>query len=209
MEALKANIGVFIETLTTGQSPIRDWRGKVVAYRDIKVDGKKWFEDRPFVRNDPAKLKAQLAELHPEGGGDEPESLLDALFVVAGMEADAAGAQNPADNKWRFRRDAARVVIVFTDATYHAKMSVPGAEGGGVRDVANQIMAQKIILIVYAPDHDCYDELSQIDRSEWEAIPGPNYVEGLANYTSDTANFQKALVALAKSVSKSAEVPLL
>jgi hypothetical protein len=209
MEALKNNIGVFVDQLTGGQTPIRDWRGKAVGYRDVKSDGAAWFQDNPFVRNDAAALKAQLAALSPEGGGDEPESLLDALYVVANMESAAAGDASPDPRKWRFRRDATRVVIVFTDATYHREMSVSGAEGGGVKDVANQIMAQKIFLILYAPDDECYDELAQIDRADWQPIPGPNFVEGLMSYTGNTANFQKAMLALAKTVSASAEVPLL
>ena len=90
-------------------------------------------------------------------------------------------------------------MIVFTDATYHREMSVSGAEGGGVKDVANQIMAQKIVLILYAPDHECYDELSQIDRADWQPISGPDFVQGLATYTGNAANFQKAMMALAKT----------
>ena len=38
MDALKSNINVFLDELTGIQSPIRDWRGKVVTYRDQQVD---------------------------------------------------------------------------------------------------------------------------------------------------------------------------
>jgi hypothetical protein len=208
MEALKANIAVFIDQLSEGQTPIRDWRGKAIAYRDVKSDGSSWFENNPFVRNDAAALKAQLASLTPEGGGDEPESLLDALYVVATMEAAAAGEKDPDPLMWRHRRDAARVVVVFTDATYHREMSVSGAEGGSVRDVMNQLIAQKIVLLLYAPDHECYDELAQTPKSDWMPIQGPDFVQGLADYTGDHANFQKVMIALAKSMSKTAEAPL-
>ena len=212
MDALKENIGVFIDALNEGhqgQSPVRDWRGKVVAYRDTRYDGSDWLEVNPFVQNDADALKAQLASLVPHGGGDEPESLLDALYVVASMEQTPAGAEECEEDKWRHRREAARVVIVFTDATYHPEMTVAGAEGGMVQDVAHQLMANRIMLNVYAPDHACYDELSQIDKCEWEPIPGPDFVAGLAEYTSNQDSFQKALMALAKSVSKSTEIELL
>lgn len=203
MEALKSNLGVFIEHLSGGQTPLRDWRGKVVAYRDVEADGSRWFEDNPFVRKDGAALREQLAGLEPEGGGDEPESLLDALYLVANMESDTKGEPNPDPNKWRYRSDAARVVIVFTDATYHPVMVAAGIEGGSVTDVINRVMAQKLTVVLFAPDHNCYLPLSEIDRSQWYPIPGPDFVEGLAAYSGDREKFKKVLEALAKTVTQS------
>ena len=86
IDALRTNIEAFIDSLSKGEAnnapPIRDWRGKVVGYRDVEAaqsEGIPWIVDAPFVR-DTNELKAQLAALKAEGGGDEPESLLDALF---------------------------------------------------------------------------------------------------------------------------------
>ena len=49
IEALKNNIATFIETLTTqdpqNPSPVRDWRARVVGYRDVNCDSE------PFVDN--------------------------------------------------------------------------------------------------------------------------------------------------------------
>ena len=93
IDALRKNIEAFIDSLSQGDAnnaaPVRDWRGKVVGYRDIEaaeVEGLPWIVDNPFVR-DAGTLKAQLATLQAGGGGDEPESLLDALYKVASMEA--------------------------------------------------------------------------------------------------------------------------
>ena len=208
MAALKANIEVFVDELTSAQSPVRNWRGKVVTYRDVEVDGSRWYDDNPFVDN-VAGLKAQLAPLEPFGGGDEPESLLDALHKLCKMEQNDKSSQSIDPAKWRYRSQAARVVIVFTDATYKSPMSYPDGKGGTVDDVIATIASNKIILILYAPDHECYDALDQVDKGEWEPIPGPDFVAGLAEYTGNTANFQKALLALAKSVSKSVETPTL
>ena len=85
IDALRKKINAFVDSLRSGDAnnapPMRDWRGKVVGYRDILVaesEGKEWLEDHPFVR-DTAALQAQLAGLRARGGDDEPESLLNAL----------------------------------------------------------------------------------------------------------------------------------
>ena len=79
IDALRTNIEAFINSLSRGEAnnapPIRDWRGKVVGYRDVEAaqsEGLEWIIDAPFVR-DVGELKAQLGDLKAEGGGDEPE----------------------------------------------------------------------------------------------------------------------------------------
>ena len=123
------------------------------------------------------------------------------------MEATPKGAQSEDAGKWRYRSEAARVVVVFTDASFKETMSVPEAKGGSLQDVANVVMANRIILSLFAPNFEGYDRLSQIDKSEWEAIsyPGLNPQEALVQFTTDSVNFKNTLRQLAASVSKSAE----
>jgi hypothetical protein len=213
IDALRKNIEAFVDSLKSGDAnnaaPVRDWRGKVVGYRDIESapsEGLEWYEDNPFVR-DTAALKAQLAGLQAQGGGDEPESLLDALYKVATMEASTKDTQSEDANKWRYRSDAARVVVVFTDASFRETMSIPEAKGGALQDVANVVMANRIILSLFAPNFEGYDRLSQIDKSEWEVVEyeGLNAQEALQKFTADPANFRTTLKQLAASVSRSAE----
>ena len=213
IDALRKNIEAFVDTLSSGgannAAPVRDWRGKVVGYRDIEAaasEGLEWIEDHPFVR-DTSALKAQLASLKAQGGGDEPESLLDALYTVAKMEATPKGAQSEDPNKWRYRSDAARVVVVFTDASFKETLSIPEAKGGSLQDVANVVMANRIILSLFAPNFEGYDRLSQIDKSEWEVVEyeGLNAQQALQKFTGDPANFRTTLKQLAASVSRSAE----
>ena len=213
IDALRTNIEAFIDSLSKGEGnnapPVRDWRGKVVGYRDIEAansEGLSWIVENPFVR-DAAALKAQLAELRAEGGGDEPESLLDALFKTASMEASPKGAQSEDPQKWRYRSDAARVVVVFTDASFKETMSLQEAKGGSLQDVANIVMANRIILSLFAPNFEGYDRLSQIDKSEWEVVEyeGLTPQEALKKFTSDPVNFRTTLKQLAASVSRSAE----
>jgi hypothetical protein len=213
IDALRRNIEAFVDSLSAGgannAAPVRDWRGKVVGYRDIEAassEGVEWIEDHPFVR-DTAALKAQLASLKAQGGGDEPESLLDALYKVATTEATPKGSQSEDPNKWRYRSDAARVVVVFTDASFKETLSIPEAKGGSLQDVANVVMANRIILSLFAPNFEGYDRLSQIDKSEWEVVEyeGLNAQEALQKFTGDPANFRTTLKQLAASVSRSAE----
>ncbi len=209
IDALRRNIEVFIDSLSgvdaNNAAPVKDWRAKVVGFRDAEHD-RDWFQDHPFVR-DAVALKAQLGSLRAEGGGDEPESLLDALYKLSTMEATPKGAQSEEATRWRYRSDAARVVIVFTDATFRETMSIPEAKGGALQDVANVVMANRIILSIFAPNFEVYDRLSQIDKSEWEVVEyeGLTPQQALQKYTSDQANFRNTLKQLAASVSKSAE----
>ena len=213
IDALRKNIEAFIDSLSHGDgnnvAPVRDWRGKVVGYRDIEAaesEGLPWIVDNEFVR-DVGALKSQLAQLKAEGGGDEPESLLDTLYQVASMQASPKGSQTEDPQKWRYRSDAARVVIVFTDAPFKETMSLPEAKGGSLQDVANLIMANRIILSLFAPNFEGYDRLSQIDKSEWEVVEaeGLSPQEALQQFTSDPVNFKTTLKQLAASVSRSAE----
>jgi hypothetical protein len=213
IDALRKNIEAFVDSLSSGgannAAPVRDWRGRVVGYRDIEAaasEGLEWIEDHPFVR-DTSALKAQLASLTAQGGGDEPESLLDALYKVATTEAIPKGSQSEDPNKWRYRSDAARVVVVFTDASFKETLSIPEAKGGSLQDVANVVMANRIILSLFAPNFEGYDRLSQIDKSEWEVVEyeGLSPQEALQKFTADPVNFRTTLKQLAASVSRSAE----
>jgi hypothetical protein len=212
IDALKTNIEMFINHLQATDANnsciVKDWRGKVIGYRDFVVD-KEPFIDNPFVR-DAAILKRQLAALKADGGGDEPESLLDAIYRVANMGSTAKGEQDD-PNKWRYRSDAARVVIIFTDAPYHPSMSLPEAKGGNLQDVINTCHENRIILSIFAPDMPCYDDLSSIDKAEYEPVGSADDdpQDALAQFTADEKNFRATLEALAKSVSKSASTPSL
>ncbi|WP_260596610.1 vWA domain-containing protein [Sphingomonas endolithica] len=213
IDALRQNIEAFVDSLSRGDAnntaPVKDWRAKVVGYRDFESaesEGLPWMIDNSFVR-ETAELKAQLAALEANGGGDEPESLLDTLYKVATMEATAKGAQTVEATKWRYRSDAARVVVVFTDASFKETMGIPEAKGGSLQDVANVVMANRIILSVFAPNFEGYDRLSQIDKSEWEVVEfdGLTAQEALQKFTADPVNFRNTLKQLAASVSRSAE----
>jgi len=205
IDQLKTNIETFIDTLTgkdaNNATPVKDWRARVIGFRDFTVDAQPWIEN-PFVR-DPAALKGQLAALVADGGGDEPESLIDALYKVA--STPAAPAEGPEDaGMWRARYSASRAVVVFTDATYKPTMSIPEAVGGTVADLSNKCAENGIVVCLFAPDFPIYGTITDIPRLEYFAIPlppGANPQQALAAFTTDQANFQETLKQLARTVS--------
>ena len=141
-----------------------------------------------------------------EGGGDEPESLLEALYRMATMDETAKGAPL-LPTHWRPREEALRAVIVFTDATFKTK---PVEPAGATMDdiIRNHLKGKKILLQVYAPEFpgfDGYDQLAQLPHSEWYKVTeagGATPQEALVKYTSDQAKFKDVLAQLGRTISK-------
>ena len=215
IEALKSNIKAFVRTMTERGGPndegplVKDFRIKIVGYRDAVCDPN-WFVEHPFTSSvDDAILN--IGSLTAEGGGDEPESLLDALHKVCSMsETDGGEPHEP--GKWRFRYAATRVVIIFTDATFHPTMSYPEGHGGGVSDVENLAVTKNVIIEFFAPDLDCFAEIQAINLCNGHCIAfdsskANGAATALEGFTRDKANFSRVMKALAKSVTTSSYVP--
>lgn len=212
IDALKHNIEVMVDSMINpgpnADSVVSDWRIKVAGYRDYSDDVQNWWVDFPFTRN-VDEVKANLAKLEAKGGGDEPEGLLDALWMLARMPVTERGQED--GNSWRYRSDAARVVVVFTDASCHMTPLIPEAGGAGFEDVAREVMAAKLRISLFAPEADCYTQyLSQLDALEYETIGSlSDAPEMMVEFTSDPENFKSTLRALAKSISVSSVTPTL
>ncbi len=212
LSALKTNIGTLVDCMVNpganAEAVVKDWRIKVCGYRDALADGSAWWEEHPFT-NDVGQVRADLSSLEPKGGGDEPEALLDALWKIAKLPA--AGKGESADGgTWRHHHDAARCVIVFTDASCH--MTTHSAEAGGAswEDVAREAMAARLRISLYAPETDCYQTISGIDKCEWEQVGTlSDAQEKMEEFSRDTANFRKTMEQLAKSISVSSTTPTL
>lgn len=208
IDSLKNNLNTFIDALTTptpnGGVPVKDWRAKVMGFRDYEDDGAaNWLEDNPFV-SDVTALKSQLSGLEAKGGGDEPECLLDALYLAATMPQTGQGAESE-PWKWRYLRSAARVVIVFTDAPYKERMCLPDSGAGTLEELQPLCAANRIQLSIFAPDLPCYEILSHFNCSEFNPTNG----EGLEELVSDPGTFQCILRQLAATVSVSSAPQIL
>jgi len=229
IDAVKSSVSIFIDGLSSKDAndgaPIKDWRIKVCGYRDQKVSATDWFVDNPFVRDVPS-VQAQISgsNLQASGGGDEPESLLDALYKLGNMED--TGIQDTEDPfKWRARGTSARTIIFFTDASFNQPMSLPEASGGGIEDVQTLLMKNRIILCGFCPEWEGYLSLGSLDGclitfvarvSDAPALAGLGKageegraaqrvaVEALRSKAGDPAAFAKIMEQLAKTIQKSA-----
>ena len=231
IDAVKGSVATFIGSLSStdanNEAPIKDWRMKIVGYRDHQVSESNWFVDNPFVR-DVTAVQAQLsaANMQASGGGDEPESLLDSLYKIANMgEAGVQDGDEP--GKWRARGSSARAVIFFTDATFKTPMTIPEAPGAGVGDVITALTGNKIIVCGFCPEWSGSEELGSLDRAQISYVatladtpalaglgkPGDEgraamaaSVNALKAKASDGAAFIKIMEQLAKTIVKSVAV---
>jgi hypothetical protein len=135
--------------------------------------------------------------------------MLDGLWKLAKMPATAESAEAEANN-WRHHHDAARCVIIFTDASSHMVTALPEDKGVSFEDVAREVMSARLRLSIYCPEADCYQTISGIDKCEIEFIGSlSDAPEKMKEFSQNTENFKKTMQQLAKSISVSATVPLL
>ena len=218
IDGLKVNIKAFFDSLTRDEAnevPIRDWRAKIVGYRDFSYDKERWLENNPW-RRDVEVLYSDIDSLKAKGGGDEPESLLDALLVI--LNAGELTAQDNEDaDKWRPRHTAARAIVVFTDASYHQVVANPQYCGAQVPDVRTKIQESRVILTVVTPGvsadknvnlEDPYAELCAADKAEYIALADKDSGEPITFEQMNKSRelFKSFLEKLAKTLSKSVEV---
>ena len=203
LAALKTNLANFTQTIGDNlkggvNDPVitLDARYKVCGYRDQSCDGDKWFIDFPFVRNiDEVKTHMNHADMTHCGGGDEPESLLDALYKVGMMPL--SGIQEPEDpNKWR--RGVRHCILIFTDATFK-NATLPEIAGFGVQDIYNKIADKKPVLFGLVPAWSGYDDLGA-----WPNTQFTNYIEGapVANLGKDGPEGNAAQIAAVTALEK-------
>lgn len=209
IDELRVNLEDFVKWMTepgpNNNAPVTDWRIKVIGYRDVFADSRP-LEDYPFT-NDLRQVKANLQALKAEGGDDEPESLLDALYYVANI-GETERDEAPRPDRWRKRHTAKRAVVIFTDATYHNKMK----NGGDLGDVMHACMANGLYVAVFAPDAECYDEMTQMSGLDLESYPYDRTdlhgaARALREITKDRKRFRRTLESLAKTVSRPAMPP--
>lgn len=217
LDALKDNITTFINIMTTTEgngSPLTDWRARIVGYRDyldcqahLNAQNYEWIVDNPFTR-DVNVLKSQLASdrIRAYGGGDDPESLLDAMMYVADsgeIDLQSVGDEDSSP-KWRPQGSAARIVIIFTDETYHPTISYPKFKDATIVEVAQCYNQLHIKPYFFVPDKPGNEDLVDIPRGIVTSFE--NGHEGLKAITSDQEQFQKLLENLAKGVSVSCNI---
>lgn len=160
-----------------------DCRGRIVGFRDVEADGVNWLIENEFVSG-MWDFYQQIDALEPKGGSGGAESQLDALYSVCQWGCVAKGEMADA-KKWRYRSDANRFVVLVTDSPCKDKTHLAAAPGLSWMDVADMAMQERLRLSIFAPEMDCYDDLSMIDKCEYMAIPWQAPVLSVAAYMSD------------------------
>jgi hypothetical protein len=206
INAVKQNIKTFVQTLTTptpnGAAVVKEWRAKVMGYRDLDYTDMPAIVDNPFVSS-VSDLEAQLNALTADGGGDEPETLLEALYMLANMPS--SGPDEPLrPDAWRHVNAGRRFVIVFTDAPFKEPLRIP--KDARIDDVILNLMTAKVVLHMFAPASlTRFGTLEEVDKALWYKIPvnaGETAQKALEDFTSDQSKFEKIIQLLAKTMTQ-------
>lgn len=143
------NINDFADKLTFDYGIDADFA--LIDYKDITIDGK---DSTVLHKNgsdvwytDPDELKTALSKLSVGGGGDTPETPIDALQLAQTLN---------------FRADAAKFVILLTDAPY--KMDNV-SEIKDMSEIASNLQKNNMYVAVIAYDKDEYKELLALKDS--------------------------------------------
>jgi hypothetical protein len=173
LDQVKANALRFYDdvqsNLTAKGKNIDELRVRVVAFRDIVADGEAALLESPFfaLPIEQEGFSAFVNGLVAEGGGDAPES---------GLEAVALAMTSP----WTTRGDRRRqVVVVWTDQPAHPLDAsvLPPALGGRVpadfsaltdlwEDPQGPLGSSSKRLILFAPDGPGWSDISGV----WENV---------------------------------------
>jgi hypothetical protein len=162
IEKLKTHIGRMVHELERGAAIeeyqrviVSDWRIRILGFRDLRfTQHPAMIEDHPFVTTI-LDVLAQLADPWLRaigGGGDGPESSLDALYRAASRSA------------WRRKEDAGRYVLLFTDAFPISRLH-PSTVGQGPDDLkwlVQTLKYNKVRPILFAPRKHEYEVISEI-----------------------------------------------
>ena len=139
------------------------------------------FDGEIFTSN-PDVFRSQVSKLRASGGGDIPESSLDATILAT---------QQP------FSQDGSRVIVLITDAPPH----IPDKDAQSVEEVVGAIQSARIdqlYLVMRTQDKD-----SQIYLKLLEGTKGLAFELGKGDDFRERAeDFKRTLMALGKTISQ-------
>jgi Mg-chelatase subunit ChlD len=138
------------------------------------------FEGQPFTTK-PAIFRTEVAKLKATGGGDEPESSLDAIMLAL---------------RQPFSADANKVIVLITDAPPH----IPDKETKSIEEAVNAIRSVGVsqLYIVMRT----MDPKSQIYLKLLEGTRGLAFDLGKGDdFRARSEHFKRTLMALGKTIS--------
>lgn len=180
IEAIKDAIMMFVDSVHADGVRVRvglvEFRDRLIGeeHRVLVFDGE------PFT-NDPAAFRREVSELKAAGGGDEPESSLDAIMLALGQP---------------FASGANKVIVLVTDASPH----IPDKETRSIEEVAQAIRdagVQQLYLVIRTQEPH-----SQIYLKLLEGTRGIAFELGKGDdFRSRAEDFKRTLMALGKTIS--------
>ncbi len=188
---LQKSIGSMMAGLTGGQS-IWDVRFEFIAH-SASANG--------VVRHNSVFNDGAVDALY---GGGQAKFFTDSVDVFSrrlatiemlGDEAPLMALDVALDVPWRDASKCHRVVILLTDEPFEDGVFVAD-QIAKLPQIINKIQDLKVLLFIVAPESGAYDQLSQVDKSEYEVLTSKN--DGMQN-----VDFTKLLGAIGKSVSVS------
>ena len=177
---VKAHVNSFVEGLNADQSAIIDWRMRALGYGDLEIN-EAIQNNYDFVSDVPS-FQSQVAGIKMCGGGDYPESTLDAIIVAA------------KSSKWR---KAHKIVVVFTDAAtkdIHSSTKSTFAINS-LDDLKRSLTEDHIKLFLWGAPDPKYKELMVVPKSEITEMSDPH------GTLSSGADMAKLLELMGKTVS--------
>lgn len=196
IDGVKNNLKSFVDNLLTGNTnnPL-EWKAMAVGYRDITDSKAPAFEGfgNAFTDNQNV-LKDQIDAFNAVGGGDEPESLLDALYKIA------------RELSWPHEIGKAhRIVVVFTDAPCREEMEQSTVSGDrSYNKIIDVYSSGHFKLFLYGINFPVYKAICEKIPKSVFFPQGETYKEVIANLT--TTGFEKVMAQLGKSVSGASDI---
>jgi hypothetical protein len=191
---LQKSLGSMMEALSDGQGAW-DVRFDFIAHSA---------SENGVFRLESVSLQGSLSlveALYAKGNGTLFTSSIDEFkrrLAAVEMQADEAplfALDVCLDFPWRDSAKCHRVVIMLTDEPFE-EGALLQFQQEKLPQLMQKIQDLKVLLFMVAPDSKVFDQLSQVDKSEYEVIDGVN--SGMAN-----VDFTRLLAAIGKSVSVS------
>ena len=187
IDGVKTSVNTFADGLQTSAKV--DYRLRLIAYGDLPAMNEPVEENNFCEPGDHLSFQRQVEALYAHGGGPEPESTLDALYVAINSE---------------WRHPCHKAILVFTDAPCYPEMHAStikrfGLSDGSIHRIIDALTANRIQLFLAAPDFEVY-------RTIEAQTPGSRYeVAGEGGSGLASFNFKEVMDAFSRSISVSSK----
>ena len=200
IDGVKMHISSFLEGLKSDRQRTWDVRFDFLAHNAARGEGGAIGMGHYSLYHDVDGNSVISALYHGQRGRfftteiDEFKRGLDKVEVL-GDEAPLVALDSCLDFPWRKADQCHRVVIFMTDEPFETSI-MPDSEKQVLEELQQKIQDLRVLLFIVAPDSPAYEELAEVDKSEYEAVDSRS--AGLAD-----VDFRKLLSGIGKSVSVS------